>query len=497
MDIRVLRDVPVTLRDGTCTTAEIWLPDDGGQHPSILVRTPYLKETAAPTAVVDTRVATSRGYAVVLQDVRGTGLSGGQFTPFVNEEGDGADTVRWVCDQAWSNGRVVMAGGSYVGATQWLAAAGAPQGFCAIAPTLSSDEFGADWSYRAGVLEHGFITSWCAAVLAPVAERLLEDVERAWNDPARVIRTAPWLRDWIENPPGSPYWQRISASGRHDQIAIPVVAVAGWYDIFLMGTIRSFERARNPWNRLIIGPWAHADSLSHLVGDADLGFEGEGAATLFGWLIDFYDDVLADRPPRLPRVRAYVLGARRWVDLEEWPPRDGEPWTVPTEPGDIPVDSERPVPSLGGRALLVGVPRGGLGPVDQRELLARGDVLVAVDTLLERDVLLAGPVSVALDVSARGGESDPCYWVATLAVEHEDGRLYNLAEGIAKADSRETCLTIELGDVCAWLSRRKRLVLLLAGSSFPRWSRPTSNRIQHASAGALRLTIAPETAALL
>jgi putative CocE/NonD family hydrolase len=124
--IRLLRDVAIPLRDGVQTSAEVWLPDDGQAHPAMLVRTPYLKETAAVTAVLDSRLATARGYAVVLQDVRGRGASGGVFDPFVHEEADGSDTVAWVAEQPWCDGRVVMSGISYVGATQWQAAVGAP-----------------------------------------------------------------------------------------------------------------------------------------------------------------------------------------------------------------------------------------------------------------------------------------------------------------------------------------------------------------------------------
>ena len=115
------------------TRAEAWVPD-GPSGPAILVRTPYLKETAAPSPVADVRLATERGYRVVVQDVRGRGSSEGEFEPFVNEEADGADSVAWVAEQRWCDGRVVMAGMSYVGATQWLAAAAAPPALRASLP---------------------------------------------------------------------------------------------------------------------------------------------------------------------------------------------------------------------------------------------------------------------------------------------------------------------------------------------------------------------------
>jgi uncharacterized protein len=116
-DIRLLRELAVPLRDGAVTRAEAWVPD-GPPGPAILVRTPYMKQTAAPSPVVDVRLAAERGYRVVVQDVRGRGSSEGEFEPFVNEEADGADSVSWLAEQHWCDGHVVMAGMSYVGATQ-------------------------------------------------------------------------------------------------------------------------------------------------------------------------------------------------------------------------------------------------------------------------------------------------------------------------------------------------------------------------------------------
>ena len=98
-DIRLLREVAVPLRDGTVTRAEVWLPDRPDPGPAILVRTPYLKETAAPEPLDDVRLGAERGYAFVVQDVRGRGSSDGEFEPFVNEEADGADSVAWVAGQ--------------------------------------------------------------------------------------------------------------------------------------------------------------------------------------------------------------------------------------------------------------------------------------------------------------------------------------------------------------------------------------------------------------
>jgi putative CocE/NonD family hydrolase len=65
-----------------------------------------------------------RGYAAVVQDVRGKWGSEGVFEPNLarNEISDGNDTVDWIAKQPWSNRRVGMWGESYFGFTTWAAA---------------------------------------------------------------------------------------------------------------------------------------------------------------------------------------------------------------------------------------------------------------------------------------------------------------------------------------------------------------------------------------
>lgn len=132
--ITLERDVPVPLGDGTVTRADVWRDPAAPPGPVLLVRTPYLKEAMAPSVQIDPRAAADHGIALVIQDVRGTGTSAGTFTPFVHETADGSDTVGWVRRQPWCDGRVGMLGMSYVGATQWHAAAGRPEGLMGIAP---------------------------------------------------------------------------------------------------------------------------------------------------------------------------------------------------------------------------------------------------------------------------------------------------------------------------------------------------------------------------
>ncbi len=496
--IHLYRDLQIELRDGVRTAAEAWTPADGRPHPAILVRTPYMKEAAAPSGYLDPRAATARGYAMVLEDVRGTGESDGKLEPFVNEAADGHDSVEWVARQPWCDGRVVMGGMSYLGATQWLAAAARPPALQAIAPTLSSDDVAEGWSFTGGVPELGFLATWSAVGLAPLDQRMYDEPERSWRDLAAVEAIAPWLGEWLSSPPASDYWRARSVAHRRGEVQVPAFITGGWYDIFESGTLGSFARSRDSRDRLVIGPWGHDSSLSHLVGTADLGFAGLGEERLFGWQLDFYDAILAGREPESPRVRAYALGARRWVELDDWPPPETSARAIELEPASFAVDPNAPVPALGGRGLLISIPGSGFGVADQRPLLKRDDVLVAARVTFDADTVLAGPVNAQLTIQVEGG-SRGSLWCAILCVEQRDGALHNIAEGVAGAPAGASRVRVPLGDALIWLPRGATLVLLLAGSSFPRWpAPPVLGRQRVAEPSQLELTVAaPSLAALV
>ena len=487
-DVRLLREVAVPLRDGTVTRAEAWVPD-GPPGPAILVRTPYLKETAVPSPVADVRLATERGYRVVVQDVRGRGSSEGEFEPFATEEADGADSVGWLAEQDWCDGRVVMAGMSYVGATQWLAAAAAPPALRAIAPTLSSDDYAEGWSYSDGVPELGFLATWSAIDLARLEERWYDDPLRGCDDLEGLAAIAPWSAEWLQAGAESDYWSSRSVAHRRDDVTVPTLVIGGWYDVFCQASLRSFARSRHEHDRLVVGPWGHDAQLSRLVGDANVGIAGSGVvAELFGTILDFHDAVLADETPGLPRVSVYVLGARRWVGLDAWPPPGAAQAELPLGHGVVRVDPADPVPSLGGRGLLVEVPGSGYGIRDQRGIAARDDVAVALRHAPTKRRWLAGPVRAVLRTQAEPG----AIWTVMLCVEQPDGALQNLTEGVA-SDDGDGVVTVPLGDVCAVVEPGQTLVALAAGSSFPRWPRPKQLSTQRLLEGSqLELTTAAE-----
>ena len=93
------------------TYADVCRPDAAGKFPGLLMRTPYDKgESASRSWTIDVIRGAQRGYAMVIQDVRGRFSSDGEFYPFINEARDGYDSVEWVASQPWCNGKVGMFG---------------------------------------------------------------------------------------------------------------------------------------------------------------------------------------------------------------------------------------------------------------------------------------------------------------------------------------------------------------------------------------------------
>ena len=169
-DVTVERNVPAKMRDGVTLRADIYRPKAEGKFPVLLERTPYDK--AGPMGF-GLRAA-ARGYVVIAQDVRGRFESEGEWYPFKNESQDGYDTVEWAAALPYSNGKVGMFGGSYVGATQFLAAIAKPPHLAGISPNVTASNYHDGWTYQGGAFEQWFNESWTTGLAMNTMRRRVE-----------------------------------------------------------------------------------------------------------------------------------------------------------------------------------------------------------------------------------------------------------------------------------------------------------------------------------
>ncbi|MFI5626170.1 CocE/NonD family hydrolase [Nocardioides sp. NPDC051685] len=489
------RNVPMKTRDGVTLYANVWRPLEG-QAPTLLMRTPYNKEAAflvgGPANVIPSLLGfVNAGYAVVLQDVRGTYESDGDFTPLVDESTDGQDTVAWILEQDWSNGSIGTYGGSYMGMTQWALATADTPGLRAIAPAVASAEWYSGLLYPGGAMTLSNVTLWNAMMYAADEQRGLQRGETsdpsslmrlggALMDPLSLNDATPvadlpvhgkgrWFDDWLANADFNDYWRTVDWSARIGDLTVPVLASTGWYDLKVHGQAADFVRVRTEAgsqqareeSRLVIGPWDHTNLTGQY---PDRYFGLQAAGDLSQSHVEFFDQFLRDEPPATPapRVRIFVMGIDQWRDETDWPltdtqytdyhlasggaanTRDGDGALVldaPADEGqdDFTYDPRDPVPTAGG-ALLPSVP-GLVGPVDQRVVDHRQDVLCYASPVLDEPVEVTGFVELKVFVSSTAVDTDI---TAKLVDVFPDGKAINLCDGVLRLRYRDDLSKPEL-----------------------------------------------------
>src|SRR5882672_2133781 len=159
-EVTVERNAAAKMRDGVTLRADIYRPKAEGKFPVLLVRTPYDKTGTISFGLK----AAARGYVVIAQDVRGRFESEGEWYTFKHESQDGFDTVEWAAALPESNGKVGMFGGSYVGATQMLAAIAHPPHLAGICPVVTASNYHNGWTYQGGAFEQWFNQSWTSGL---------------------------------------------------------------------------------------------------------------------------------------------------------------------------------------------------------------------------------------------------------------------------------------------------------------------------------------------
>ncbi len=448
--------VPVTMRDGVRLSTDVYLPAPTGSFPTLLVRDIY-GNGSAPARQRYARWATANGYAFVLQNARGRYDSEGQWYPYFQEIEDGHDTLDWIAEQPWSNGKVGMFGTSYLASVQWLAALNRHPALLAIAPAMSPGNYYRDVAYPGGAFSLLSRASWG---IGTVGSRTNQSYPIDWIGGISQLpissldRTLGFdvahFRDWVAHPAYDDYWKPLNLEDRAPEMAVPALNIGGWYDVFLRSTLGSYttmrtaaatERARRG-QRLIIGPWVHGWNQRQ-VGELDFG--AEAVIDTEALQLEWFDHWLKGEPePSGAPVRIFVMGADVWRDEQEWPlartrytpiyltPDGGLTEQAPAGASTLEYtyDPQDPVPTLGGNIMRTEL----RGPFDQRPLDGRDDVLRFEGEPLKGPLELTGPIRAVLWASSSAADTD---FMAKLSVVKADGTAINLVDGVLRARFRE------------------------------------------------------------
>ena len=199
----VHRDVAVPMRDGITLLADHYAPTTSTPAGTILLRGPYGRGRFA--AFQTAYVYCARGYHVVLQSVRGTFGSGGDFEPGRREVEDGADTVAWLRDQPWFTGRLATMGGSYLGFTQWAMLVDPPPN---CPPPSSPSDHMTSGKWCGEVVRSCSATSSAGVISWPI-RRTAVSSPSSWVLPAAGVSIPRWPHCRSGQPP-----RRFSATRR-------------------------------------------------------------------------------------------------------------------------------------------------------------------------------------------------------------------------------------------------------------------------------------------
>ncbi|MXQ55013.1 CocE/NonD family hydrolase [Shimazuella alba] len=536
-------NVPVEMRDGTILRANIYRPEKNGEWPVLLSRLPYGKDTFAQPFLIQVPKAVQEGYVVIIQDTRGRFVSEGNWDPipsFNQEVSDGYDTLEWISNLPYNSGRVGMFGLSYYAFTQWASALSShSKTLQAIAPAFSWNDPYDGLMYRGGALELGLLTYWQMGMyldtlprhysdqqeLSKAMERLISDIDQL----PRQIQSlplknyAPFTRTKVATSlievikrgyMDHKFVDSLNLTNKLERLELPSLNIAGWYDIFLQGTLDNFVQMRNHRkspkarnSQLIIGPWRHLDH-GHHAGEVNFGLQANSTSIdLSEMQLRWFDHFLKKQDTGMLQeapIQLFVMGENIWRDEYEWPLQrteyidfylhsQGQANTLqgngmlslqPPEqeaPDHFIYDPLNPVPTMGGSHLML--PDFMDGPVDQREIESRDDVLVYTSSVLEEDVEVTGPVKVKLWAISSALDTD---FVARLVDVFPDGTAINLTDGIIRTRFRDVnngeepsllepgkayLYEIDLWSTSNLFKKGHRIRLDITSSSFPRWDR--------------------------
>lgn len=529
--MRIDRDVPIEMRDGTRLRADIYRPDDKQKHPAILMRA-YVK-TDKFTIVHD---FVDAGYAFISQVCRGRGTSEGEFKPqdiFTIEGPDGYDSVEWIASQSWCDGNIGMFGASHMTCRQWLASVENPPHLKAIAPWTGDFE-----SHYAPALTGGVISLFAALEWASGRVDIIDKLEKEGQDVTGMRRAMDWAKNnpeeiynflplkdfppaqfeqmrqifnWRLHPLAQPELEKLR---RYEKVAVPCFHEFGWYDPCGWTVYENFKgmQKRGGSNLaregqyLTAGPWQHGVVFQNILGDINFGESASSPGSQVNQRqIAFYDKYLRGKNIKIPTVRYFVMGINQWRTADDWPlPQTqwqrfyihsmgnantaaGDGVLSRNEPGSeapdrFTYDPHHPVPTVGGAIIgaIAGV--GGItGPLEQFHIEKRLDVLCYTTPELKEDIEITGPLQLHLFAATSARDTD---FTAKLIHVYSDGRAYNLSEGIIRASDRKLTgrrelvnpdevyeYVITLGQTSQLFRKGHRIRIDISSSNFPQFDR--------------------------
>lgn len=467
LGVKIERNVPVPMRDGTILRADVHRPDRGGSYPVLVQRTPFGKDRKNFDRFV------KAGYIIVCQDVRGRYESEGKFESLgrfnTHDAEDGYDTVEWAAKLPRSTGKVGTFGASWNAFLQWRLAPLRPPSLKCMSAYRGGAARMTDTAGPAGI-RPAIAPQWWARMAADRRRRenmpgvhTVWEAKKLWEkDSEKWIYWLPWLEfprgfsDAAKHRQKNPHVDPWKLDEGIKEITVPNLDITGWYDHALggmplfrtMAKEAKTELARKG-SRVIIGPWSHAPPARYF-GNIDFGPDAllDRIATQIRWF-DYWLKGKQNGAEKDAPVRIFVMGDNQWRDEQHWPLRrtkkrnlfitsDGH---ANTPRGDGKLVIERPESSNTDKYVYdpkdpVPTPYGTQNSMaaDQRSLANRQDILVYLtEPLTERLEITGNPV-VELYAASSAPDTD---WFVRLIDVAPDGLARDASSGMVRARYRK------------------------------------------------------------
>ena len=469
----------IEMRDGVRLATDVYLSRYPQQpHGAILLRTPYDKNDLRLIGFLGGVL----GWPIIIQDIRGKHASEGDAPTFRYSLVDGPDTIAWIANQSWCNGKIATIGPSALGIDQYLTAGSNPDHlacqFIQVAmPNLYKYAVYPGGEYRKSLVD-GWIQGFSNSSMIPELHQN-ENYTKSY-----------WGYENIEDD-----WHNIS---------IPAIHIGGWYDIYCQGILDGFygyQHLSQPQvqgkSKLIMGPWTHEGSITTQQGQLryPLNSLDTFSLLLFYQMIRQYTMDIPTFFDRWPAVTYYVMGdvdshftpGNEWRTADDWPipshqrswyfHADGslqlQPMTSSTNVSYF-YDPTDPVPTIGGQNLMIPA-----GPYDQSGVEQRDDVLVFTSEELTQPYEATGKIDARLYVSSSCSDTD---FTVKLTDVYPDGRSMLLTDGILRMRKRNGNdhwdfmepeivynVTIDLSSTSYIWNTGHRIRVSVSSSNYPRF----------------------------
>jgi putative CocE/NonD family hydrolase len=465
----------VPMSDGIQLATDIFLPVHESlntKFPAILIRLPY-RPPGMPVETFemlppDIAGFAARGYAVVVQDVRGAGasegdcLSEGKWLPWIYELQDGDETITWLAQQSWCDGNIGMWGQSYMGMTQWAAAFNGNPHLKAIVPQSTLGTPFNDMPFTGGAITS--IGPWVFMMSgAPMDKKydwkkILKHRPLIDIDSIEMGRRSALWHSFMTRTNYDSFWKKADWLRYEKNINVPAFHISGWYDDDLPGTLANWQMmAKNNRKnqRLILGGWRHGGNRDRAINGVSFGFDvirNDKYVTIQKWYDRFLKGI-NNGVEKESVVEYFSVGDNVWKKSAQWPPKETtyQKWffhstgnagallkrgtlstiAPPNEPPDhYRYDPDLPTPSLVNPDLNESAL-----PDNYKELEKRADVLVYTSAPLKNDLAIAGNISAVLFASSSAKDTD---WIIRLTDVDEEGNSIRLAESLIRARHRKS-----------------------------------------------------------